>query len=78
MLAGIDLYLQTTSDDSTSIKDLIEQPVRVNATSTVRAALVKIGRSSARLGIVVADGHDVGIVTRKNLIEPLVGELKDW
>lgn len=78
VLAGIDLYLQTTSDDSTSIKDLIEQPVRVNATSTVRAALVKIGRSSARLGIVVADGHDVGIVTRKNLIEPLVGELKDW
>lgn len=78
VLAGIDLYLQTDMDDSGLMKGLMEEPVRVKGAFTVRAALVEMGRSSARIGIVVVGGRDVGIVTRKNLIEPLVGELKDW
>lgn len=78
ILAGIDLYLQTNINNQALVKELIELPVRINGSSTVRAALIEMSRSSARLGIVTAGDRDIGIVTRKNLIEPLVGELKDW
>ncbi len=78
VLSSIDLYTQSGVDQNQTIESLLHRPVRVQGELSVSQALGKLGRGSGRLGIVVLGGRDVGIITRKDLVEPLVGELEDW
>ncbi len=77
ILSSIDLYI-TELDSAQTVHDLAHKPTRVAGTLTVSQALGELSKSGGRLGIVVVGGRDVGVVTRKDLIEPLVGELEDW
>ena len=78
ILSSIDLYTSRDLDSARVVQDLIQQPIRIEGRLSVSLALGELSRSSGRLGIVVVGGRDVGVITRKDLIEPLVGELEDW
>lgn len=74
VLRQIDLHL----DPHATPASLILPPVRFQRGTRVREALVQIRDSESKLGI-VEDGRGVplGIVTAKDLVEPLTGELAD-
>jgi len=78
VLNSIDLYLTLDLDPASSIEGLLHDPVRIGGDLSVRQALPMLSRGDRRLGIVVYNGRDVGIITRKDLIEPLLGELEEW
>jgi putative hemolysin len=70
----IDLY--TSSDHS--IKDLIKPIVRLNTETPMRQALTEMNKAGARLAIVTRSGQDTGLITRKDLLSPLIAATHDW
>ena len=70
----IDLY---TSTDS-SIKDLIKPIVRLNTETPMRQALTEMNKAGAHLAIVTRSGLDAGLITRKDLLSPLIAATHDW
>ena len=70
----IDLY--TTTD--TTIKDLIQPIVRLNTETPMRQALTEMNKANARLAIVTRSGQDAGLITRKDLLSPLIDATHDW
>ncbi len=70
----LDLHLRPEAP----LQALLRAPVRLRRTNSVREALVELRRSDSKLGVVEdAAGRPVGIVTLKDLVEPLTGELAD-
>ena len=78
ILRGIDLYINPEIDSVRTVDEIIHKPTRIEGKLSVSQALGALSRSGGRLGIVVVGGRDVGVITRKDLVEPLVGELEDW
>lgn len=70
----LDLY---TSPDE-HITDLIRPIARVQATTPMRRALTEMNRTEARLAIVTRKKHDVGLITRKDLLSTLIDTTHDW
>jgi putative hemolysin len=62
-----------------AIESLVTKPPRLPQRTSLREALVKLQEARSAMGFVV-DGRDriVGIVTAKDLVEPIVGELDVW
>jgi CBS domain containing-hemolysin-like protein len=58
-------------------QDLLREPVVLPADTPVRAALGRL-RQQPGLAVVTQDGRPVGVVTMKDLVEPIIGELADW
>ena len=56
----------------------MREPTLIAMADSVEKALRILSRSGAHMGIVRHQQRDLGIVTRKDLVEPLVGELEDW
>ena len=77
VLNGIDLYIHDQSGAS-RVEELMGEVIRIDAAKSVSEGLKALGQSKVRLGVVVAGGRDIGLVTRKDLIEPLIGELEAW
>lgn len=76
---AIDLYThELASDPSSGIDGLTRPPVTLDPQMSVELALRALSRTGSHMGIVRVGGSDVGIVTRKDLVEPLVGELEEW
>ena len=75
---AIDLYTHESATDVSMIDELIREPVVLNVQMSVEGALRILNRSGGHLGIVLRGNTDVGIVTRKDLVEPLVDELEEW
>ncbi len=76
---AIDLYVhESVRDEHQEIDALVREPALVDAGDSVERALRVLSRSGAHMGIVRQGGRDLGIVTRKDLVEPLVGELEEW
>ena len=76
---AIDLYVRAeASDDQQLLGALVDTPIVLAPTDTIEQALRILSRSNAHMGIVRDRGRDLGIVTRKDLVEPLIGELEDW
>lgn len=78
VLDGIDLYIAEDLESKKSVEDFLHETVRVDARLSVSQALGELSRAGAHLGIVTLKSRDIGMVTRKDLVEPLVGELEDW
>ncbi|MEM7623219.1 MAG: CBS domain-containing protein, partial [Planctomycetota bacterium] len=58
--------------------DLVEQPAHVEPGMPVRVALRRLREAGVPLAIVMDQGRAVGIVTAKDLVEPLTGDLEAW
>ena len=71
---GIDLYINPDS----SIKDLTQPIPRYNTEVPMRLALSKMRAENAHLAIVTRSGNDVGLITRKDLLSPLIATTHDW
>lgn len=66
-------------DQCPPIRDLIQPPHMLPHHMPVRDALGQLKRQTAGLGIVTGKtGQPVGIVTVKDLIEPITGDLRQW
>lgn len=79
VIHAIDLYThESAKNPSASIDPMIEPVVLVSPQMSVEKALRTLNRSGGHLGVVRQGTTDIGIVTRKDLVEPLVGELEEW
>lgn len=79
IIHAIDLYThESAADESATIDGLMVEPTIVPARMSVESALRALNRAGGHLGVVRVGTRDVGIVTRKDLVEPLVGELEEW
>lgn len=62
-----------------SIRELMQPPVTLAANLPLRRALAELQRRKSALAIVTDDaGEPLGIVTVKDLVEPITGELASW
>jgi CBS domain containing-hemolysin-like protein len=72
VIQQLDLYTQTKK----STQELVITVPRVRPSTPAREALAQLRQKRARLAIVEdASGRPLGIVTAKDLVEPLTGEL---
>jgi CBS domain containing-hemolysin-like protein len=60
------------------LADLIQDVERLPEYTTVPQALFQLRTGGRALGIVERDGKPIGLVTAKDLVEALVGELSAW
>lgn len=74
ILDSLDLFLQPDAP----VVRVMRTPVRVSPRMPVRDALTLLREKDARMLIVEQHARPVGIVTPKDLVEPLVGELLAW
>ena len=61
-----------------SLKELSRTALIIDHSLTVQVALAYLRDNSQSVAIIQRDGVPVGIVTMKDLVEVLVGELTDW
>lgn len=71
VLSGIDPFLRP----GVPVGDLLRRPARLSPSMPVREAVILVRESPAHLGIVERDGRPVGLVSERDLVEPLTGEL---
>jgi CBS domain containing-hemolysin-like protein len=63
-------------DGFTTPRDSMHEPPRCRAFDSVRDILLELHASHADLAVVEIQNKPVGIVSEKDLIEPITGELK--
>lgn len=73
ILNQMDLHLRPAEP----VSALLTPVVRLAPRSGVIDALATMHRAGARLAVVESDGRPVGLVSTKDLVEPLTGELAD-
>jgi CBS domain containing-hemolysin-like protein len=73
MLEQIDLYAHPQA----SIAELVKPVVRLKRSMRVREALLLLREHKSPMGVVEDDDRPLGIVTARDLVEPLTGELAD-
>ena len=62
-----------------TVRELSRDLIRLNARMSVAEALYSLQRARQQMAVVVdADGRPAGIVTVKDLVEEIVGELHAW
>lgn len=74
---AIDLY--TSTDDSNgSIQELIKPVIRLNHKVTLRKALSEMQAADVHIAVVTRSNLDAGVITRKDLLSPLIATTHDW
>jgi CBS domain containing-hemolysin-like protein len=61
-----------------SLRDLAHPLPRIAPHVSCRSALLALQRRRASMGVVIDEGRPLGLVTIKDLVEPIVGELDVW
>lgn len=74
VLRPLDLLL----DPDVTPEDVLVEPARLSRQTSARAALAMLRARGCPLGIVEDRGRSSGVVTAKDLVEPLVGDLAEW
>ena len=77
-LIGIVKTTDVLSNPDSTLESLAEEPTYIEPGHSVRAALLTLKAEGIRLAIVRDRGRPVGLVTAKDLVEPLTGELTAW
>lgn len=63
---------------ATQVRAMMQPCVRLSGEASAWDALGVLRRAKTSLGVVERNGQPVGVVTHKDLIEPLTGDLRDW
>jgi magnesium and cobalt exporter, CNNM family len=74
-VVGILDFADAWRDDSTPLRDLLRKPLQCIPFDSVRTTLLKLHEADTQLAIVIANNKPIGIVSGKDLIEPITGEL---
>lgn len=78
-VAGIlDIYEVLLDDSDALPRDLATVPLELPSDLSVTDALYRCQRSRTNMAVVAASSKHVGIVTIKDLVEEIVGELEAW
>jgi CBS domain containing-hemolysin-like protein len=72
-IVGLISVLDLHRSGSESIEDLMQSPVRISGNKPVRRGLEELGRAGTPVGLVEIKGRDAGLVTIRDLVEPLMG-----
>jgi CBS domain containing-hemolysin-like protein len=79
MVEGILPVLSALLEPNNPTEELIIEPLYVTPKTKVQDALHQLRKSGKVMAIVSLDGEKpLGIVTLKDLVEPIVGELAAW
>ncbi len=60
------------------LRTLIQPPHFISPDMSLRQCLVYLQRNHTPMAIVIRNDKPVGLVTTKNLVEPIVGQLETW
>lgn len=74
VLRHTDLYVRGDA----AIESMMVQPARLPPGTPLAEAVVALREARAPVGIVEHNGKAIGLVTIKDLVEPLTGELLEW
>lgn len=77
-VAGVLWRLDLRIRPDSPLKELMLEPARLRSDTPVLEAVAAVRAAHARVGIVERDGRPIGLVTIKDLAEPLTGELHAW
>lgn len=70
--------LRHAADTSTTTRDLAVRATTIEHTLVAPDAIARIAQAASPLAIVMTKARPVGIVTLKDLVEPLTGDLAAW
>ncbi len=74
----IDIYDVLTADENGSSATAAARPLILRASMTISDALYRMQREHTAMAVVAQGQKHVGIVTIKDLVEEIVGELEAW
>lgn len=77
-VVAVDDVLYDPPPAEATVKQLSHQPLTLFRQTPLRVALDLLQRSHARLAVVLEGQAPVGVVTVKDLIQPITGELAGW
>lgn len=72
-VVGVISVLDLHRSGPSAIAELMQPPVRIAGAKPVRQGLEELSRAGTPVGLVEIGGRDVGLVTIRDLVEPLVG-----
>lgn len=70
--------LRYTRQTCPPLRQLAKPAITMDADKPLRAALLDLRKAGVAMAIVTSQGKPVGIVTMKDLVEPITGELSSW
>lgn len=76
----VNLYevFRHTPENCPPMEDLIRPALKIDADTPLRVALGTLQRADNAIAVVMRDDRAVGVVTVKDLVEPITGELENW
>lgn len=77
-VVGVVRHADALGRPDATTRQLLVEPARLGPGTSLRDAILRIRDADAAIGIVEEVGRPVGLVTTKDLVEPLTGELIDW
>lgn len=77
-LLGLVDAIDVLTNPDASLTSLARPAMELDPVLSVRDALARLNAAGQRLAVVKLRGKPVGIVTAKDLVEPLTGELEAW
>ncbi|MFT3685777.1 MAG: CNNM domain-containing protein [Phycisphaerales bacterium] len=77
-LLGVVELVDLCLSDGRPVSQLVKPAVRLAAGVPVRDAMKTLVSEGSRMAVVMEGGRPIGLVTMKDLVEPLTGELRAW
>lgn len=77
-LVGVVEHTDICLSQGQPVEQLMRPAVRLAASVPVRDAMKTLMSEGERMAVVVENGRPIGLVTMKDLVEPLTGELRAW
>lgn len=77
-VAGVLRLTTVHAEPGSAPERLMLTPARLSPETPLREAIARLREAAAPVGILERDGRPIGLVTTKDLVEPLTGELVDW
>ena len=74
----VDQVLEYDPDRCPPLRELAQPLTEVAAGASCRAALLQLQRGRQAMAVVLDGDRPIGLVTTKELVEPIVGELETW